>query len=120
MTSNIQLEHLAKKNNIDLDYIIYKDEIFKIPFRPKLDIILNMSSTQHEGTHWIALHTYNNLVVYFDSFGIEPPESLLTWAKKNNVKIIYNDYIIQHLNDTDCGQLCLLFLGLLQGKIRIS
>ena len=120
MTTNIQLEHLAKKNNIDLDYIIYKDEIFKIPYRSNLDIIINMSSTKHPGTHWICIHTFKDIIVYFDSFGEEPPEEIVIWSKNNQKKIIYNNYVIQHITDIDCGQLCLMFLGLIQGKITTS
>lgn len=136
MTTNIYLEQLARKNNIDLDYILFKDELSKIPYRPNLDIILNMSSSNHTGTHWVALHSTNldslknpraanslqpnSLIIYFDSFGEIPPEEVIMFATNNNCKIVYNDYIIQHLSDIDCGQLSILFLGLCQDKFKIG
>lgn len=120
MTTNIYLEQLARKNNIDLDYILFKDELSKIEYRPNLDIILNMSSSNHTGTHWIALHSIPNLIIYFDSFGEIPPEEVIMFATNNNCKIVYNDYIIQHLSDIDCGQLSILFLGLCQNRFKIS
>ena len=112
MTTNIDLEQLAQKNKIKLDYIIFKDELSKIPYKANLNIILNMSSTGHPGTHWIAVRTYNNMILYFDSFGVEPSDEILDYARINKKKVIYNDYQIQHLKDEDCGQLSLAFLAL--------
>lgn len=134
-TTNIDLEWLAKNNNINLDYVIYKDEISKIPYRSNLSIIINMASTNHSGTHWTSLYTFRDMILYFDSFGVYPEFEIEQWAStkskagnlvaggalKNNIKkIVYNDYVIQHLTDTDCGQLCLLFLGLIQNKFKIN
>lgn len=116
MTTNIYLEQLARKNNIRLDYVLFKDELRKIKYKDNLNIIINMSNTGHQGTHWVALHTFNDKAIYFDSFGIIEPVEVSNWAHK----VIYNDYQIQHLTDVDCGQLCLLFLGLMQNKITLQ
>lgn len=121
MTTNIDLERLAKDNKINLDYVIYKDEFTKIPYKPNLSIIINMSSTKHTGTHWMCLYTFKDFIFYFDSFGIEPPIEVINWAIQNNIKkIVYSNYDIQHISDSDCGQLCLFFLGLLQNKFRFN
>ena len=113
MTTNIDLIKMAKKYGIKLDYIIFKDELKNIVFKPNLDIILNMSNTKHPGSHWIALHTFKDLTVYFDSFGVEPPEEVIAFSKG---KLIFNDYQIQHLTSERCGQHSLGFLALMQGK----
>lgn len=109
MTTNIDLIRLAKDNNIKLDYILYKDELVKIKYKPGLNIILNMSSSNHPGTHWIAIHTLKDKIIYFDSFGQVPPIEVENWGKKN---ITYNNYQIEKLDGENCGQLCLLFLKL--------
>lgn len=111
MTTNIELFELARKNNIKLDHILYKDELPLLPFKNGLHIILNLASENHPGTHWTALVTNKNKIYYFDSFGAIPPESVFIFAK--NRRIVYNDYQIQHFNQTDCGQLSLYFLSLL-------
>lgn len=112
MTTNIDLIQMAKKNNIPLDYIVYKDELKKIKFKPNLNIIINMSSTNHPGTHWIALHTLNDKIIYFDSFGQVPPIEVENWGKN----ITYNNYQIEKLDGVNCGQLSLLFLNLINHK----
>lgn len=115
MTTNIDLERLARKNNITIDYIIYKDELLKIPYKSNLSIIINMSSTGHAGTHWVSLYTKGKKIFYFDSFGAIPPEEVVVWF--HDAKIIYNDYQIQHFSSEMCGQHSLGFLGLMQGKV---
>ena len=33
--------------------------------------IINLDEYSDIGTHWVALHVYNDDVTYFDSFGVE-------------------------------------------------
>ena len=33
--------------------------------------VINLDEYSNIGTHWIALYTLNNIVTYFDSFGVE-------------------------------------------------
>ena len=33
--------------------------------------VINLDEYADVGTHWIALHSKNNEVIYFDSFGVE-------------------------------------------------
>jgi hypothetical protein len=116
MTTNIELFQLAKKNNIKLDHILYKDELPLLRFKNGLHIILNLASENHSGTHWVSLVTNKNKVYYFDSFGAIPTESVFTFSKGR--KIVYNDYQIQHFNETDCGQLSLYFLIIIRSSIH--
>lgn len=113
MTTNIQLEQMARKNNINLDYVVYKDEMSQLPCVKGVSVILNMSSVGHPGTHWCSLYVTNDKVYYFDSFGAVPPEEVVIWSSK---PIVYNDYQIQHFSSEMCGQHSLGFLGLMQGK----
>ena len=117
MTTNIDLIKMAEKYGIKVDYILFKDELKLIPYKPNLDIILNMSNTKHPGTHWIALHTFKDMLVYFDSFGVEPPEEVIDFLRKDfsKGKLVYNNYQIQHITSERCGQHSLGFLGLMQG-----
>lgn len=126
MTTNIDLINMAQKNKIRLDYIIYKDEIFKIPYSSGLSIIINMSSTGHAGTHWVSLYTDKDKTYYFDSFGDIPPQEVLSWSNKglsqndNPKPIVFNDYQIQHFSSEMCGEHSIGFLGLMQGKSASS
>jgi len=117
MTTNIDLINMAQKNKIRLDYIIYKDEIFKISYSSGLSIIINMSSLGHQGTHWVSLYTDKDKVYYFDSFGSIPPEEVIAWSPK---PVVFNDYQIQHFSSEMCGEHSIGALGVMQGKSASS
>ena len=45
--------------------------------------IINMqSSTQGNGTHWVALYVQKSNAFYFDSFGALPPNDIMTFIKQ--------------------------------------
>lgn len=114
-TTNIDLFVLAEKNNVKLNHIVYKNELPLLRYKPNLSVIINMSNSGHPGTHWVALKTFNNMVVYGDSFGVEPPIEVMQFAR--NRPIIYSDYQTENTDSTNCGQLALFTLGLSQGKV---
>lgn len=114
MTTNIDLFKIAKNNGIRLDHIIYKDELSIVPYKKNTSIIMNSSTEGHEGVHWLAIYLLNDTILYFDSFGIEPDMAVVDYARKHKKKIIYNDYQVESLYGTNCGQLSLLFLKLCQ------
>lgn len=115
MTTNIDLENMAKKYDIPLNYIVYKDELYKLPKDKPLYIIINMSNTGHPGTHWVALYYSPSLRVYYDSMAVIPPNEVVEFC---NGDVIYNDYIQnEDLDGTNCGQLSLNFLRLVNISI---
>lgn len=113
MTTNIDLWRIAKSLSIRLDHIMFKNELYKLSYKDDLSVVLNMSDQGHKGTHWISFKIKGNMLYYFDPFGVEPPEEVLAFAKKNNLHIIYNDIQVEDINGTNCGQLNMYFLSLL-------
>lgn len=67
-----------------------------------------------KGTHWTAYRKNKDVVIYFDPFGIQPPQEVIEYFKNN--KIYYTTDQIQDLNSTICGQLCLVFLKYFKPK----
>jgi hypothetical protein len=118
MTTNIQLFEMAKHNDVPLDHIIYKDEVNKLPKNKELYIIMNMSSSNHPGTHWTSFYSNPKYVIYADSFGVEPPQELIDWAAGR--KLIYSDIQTEELDGINCGQLALNFLRLISKNLRDS
>lgn len=110
MTTNIDLEKMAKKDNVPLNYIIFKNEIDKIPYIPDTYLIINSAKTHEQGTHWLAAVLKKNYILYSDSYGIEPDEDIVNYARKNNAYIIYNNYQLEDIDGINCGQLALKFL----------
>src|SRR5690349_3807171 len=39
-------------------------------------LILNLDHSQNNGTHWTCLFIKNGISIYFDSFGLDPPEEI--------------------------------------------
>lgn len=73
--------------------------------------VLNLDDSSGPGTHWTAW--YKN--IYFDSFGLPPPEEFL--RKTSPAIIKYNDLDIQKLYDPPfCGHLCLAFIDAMASK----
>ena len=49
--------------------------------------VINVDEYSDIGTHWIALFVKNNVVTYFDSFGVEHvPKEIKTFTKNKNIK----------------------------------
>lgn len=67
--------------------------------------IANMQdSFKGNGTHWVCFKYNTNLITYFDSFGIEPPNEIMKYA---NDEIYYSSRQIQDINSTACGWFCI-------------
>ena len=94
MTTRSDLEFLANKLNLDVKINWLNDA------KPnyKGAQIINLGNPTISGTHWVA--TYNGM--YFDPFGIVPPEKLdqLEWIPLQ----------IQNQNFGGCGNYCILWL----------
>jgi hypothetical protein len=74
--------------------------------------IINLqSSTQGNGSHWIALCIEDKDIFYFDSFGIICPSEVTNFCKRiPKSSLAYNDLQIQHIDAQTCGWYCVSFL----------
>lgn len=98
LTSDNDLEILAKKLNIQLDGVITIEEAIADMKRNGRYIIL-----LHDGNsigHWVCF----DRGYYFDSFGQPPPRGLLKYIRG------YNRKQFQAIEQNFCGQWCLLAL----------
>ena len=89
-----------------------RNEPFPI-LKPKQGIIVNMDDKNKIGTHWVSLaaNAGGNVLYYFDSFGIFPPISVLSYAVKHGYsKIKRNISQIQFLTSNMCGYYCIRIL----------
>ena len=78
MLSNFEI---ANNYNINV-IIVMKDELKNM--KPiNTNYIVNLeSSSMGNGTHWMALKIENKDCVYFDSYGMLPPEEIITFCKR--------------------------------------
>ena len=71
--------------------------------------VINLDEYSDIGTHWIALYVKNNVVTYFDSFGLEHiPKEIKTLIKNRNIKA--NIFRIQAYDSIMRGYFCIAFI----------
>ena len=112
MTSNYDLQKLARKNGFDV-LIVTRDDLpyLRNRYREKnKNIIINLDVNGQ--THWTCLHVNQGKAFYFDSFAVEPPTNILHYTKK--IPLSVNNIRIQDLKSVMCGQYCIYVLKELQ------
>ena len=78
--------------------------------------IINLSSHDQMGTHWVCYVKIHKTRIFFDSFGRNTPIQIQKYLKtkeefRNNVPAIQrNTDIVQRVNTMICGHLCLFVL----------
>ena len=116
MLSNFDIEETANHCNVDV-IIVMKDELKNM--KPiNTNYIVNLeSSSMGNGTHWMALKIENKDCVYFDSYGMLPPEEIITFCKRiTKSHLSYNTKEIQDLNAKTCGFFAIGFIIFLHIK----
>ena len=97
------------------------DEIDKIPVSNKMGVVLNLDKSNEPGSHWVALYIDaddDQAVEYYDSYGEDPPESLMKDIKGLIDKINPSTYLKfkinkikqQSENSDSCGIMAMQFL----------
>ena len=118
MLTDIQIKDLAKKMDIPLERVCFKDQLLQQPLKYNRSYIINMENEYddegklNEGSHWVCFQmnkcTSGKIEgIYFDSFGKPPPQVVETFCK---TKMPYNKIDIQSLMNNACGFYVLAFL----------
>ena len=114
LTSNIDLEKLCAIFSINLVAVLAKDELKK--YTPvEGGYIINIGNLNTGGTHWVCFIIDESYIVYFDSFGVRPPDDVKRFIYRFNFKshvngIIYSTQQIQGLKSNLCGYYCIYCL----------
>ena len=70
---------------------------------------MNLDDYKNIGTLWIALHSKNDEIICFDSFGAECiPKEIKKFVGHKDIKT--NIFRIQDCNSIICGYFCILFI----------
>ena len=110
MLSNFDIEEIANHYNLDVQ-IIMKDELKNM--KPiNTNYIINLeSSTMGNGTHWMSLKIQDKNCVYCDSYGMLPPEEIISFCKRiSKSHLTYNTKEIQDINAQTCGFFAIAFI----------
>ena len=108
--SNFDLLEWCKYLKIPINNVLSRDT--KAPHNHKLAIfIYNLEPSYMSGSHWIATYVEDNVINYFDSFGLPPFQEKVNHAKKKNLTLMHQNQQIQNLYTSTCGYFCLYFLN---------
>lgn len=79
--------------------------------------VLNMANHNEPGSHWVLLYNCKaKEVIYFDSYGVEPPRQVAEAMRATRKQKAYNQVDFQQLDSSECGWWCIyVALQLLRG-----
>jgi hypothetical protein len=109
--SDFDITNICNKLKLPLDNILMRDEITK-KLKDVGFYIINLDTSNHDGTHWTACFCHPLKSFYFDSYGFLPPLELEQKIKPYT----YNDKDIQDWNSEACGWFCIAFIKFLCDK----
>ena len=73
--------------------------------------IYNLEPSYMNGSHWVATYVKDNVINYFDSFGMPPFQEIVSHAKRKNLTLLHQNNQIQNIKTTTWGYFCLYFLN---------
>ena len=108
--SNFDLLEWCQYLKIPIKNVLSRDQT--VPHNHKLALfIYNLEPSYMGGSHWVATYVRDNVINYFDSFGLPPFEEMVNHAKRKNLTLLHQNQQIHNLYTTTCGYFCLYFLN---------
>ncbi len=105
--SNFDLEKLAKELKIKNFRGVFMRDTLPYKIKEKECGIVNLDSIENDGTHWVCYYKNRNKKLYFDSFGLDPPNEIKGYLGDN---VLMSTFQVQKLGTNHCGHLCLRVL----------
>ena len=114
--TNIELSTYAKQLGIPYFRGVYMRDRLPAKVYNKECGIVNLNTSQESGSHWVCYYKDGRQRIYFDSFGQITPIEIQKYLKSktefaNAEPVIQrNTDIVQAINTSVCGHLCLFVL----------
>ena len=112
--SNFDIIRIAKEKRIPLNAVIAKDQVDKLT--KDGNYIINLENHSQAGSHWTALIMSAKNCLYFDSFGMPPPEAVYKFLEKKYGKVPFSKMEIQDMDSSFCGYFFFFFLKFVQER----
>jgi hypothetical protein len=116
--TNFEIISLCKSYKVPLDGVLMRNELNFL--KHDGNYVINLDSSDGQGSHWTALVIRGNDYLYFDSFGCVPPTEVETYLGGSKVRYAFNNWICQDLQSTNCGFFCValfIFLNIHSGSL---
>ena len=87
--SNHDLIKWCKYLKIPINEVLSRDQT--VPHNHKQALfIYNLEPSYMSGSHWVTTYVKDNVINYFDSFGMPPFQELVNHAKRKNITLLQN------------------------------
>lgn len=112
LLSNYDLIKFCKLLKIPLVDVVNKDLLNNMTPKIGCYIINLQNHNEGDGTHWTCFIINKSVAIYYDSFGLICPVSVINFIKRFNkqMKLIYSIDAIQNIKSVACGWYVLFFL----------
>ena len=124
--TNIELSTYARKLEIPhFRGVVMRVTLPQYPFNIECDIV-NLNTSDQYGCHWVCYYRNRSDRFYFDSYGQITPVEIQRYLKtgiefKRGSEVIQrNTDIVQAVNTSVCGHLCLFVLKSLTNDERFQ
>ena len=118
--SNIYIDSLMNKISRTFYGTFSIDNIPEIN-NDVFSVIVNLSKRNEKGTHFIAVSSRKNKIIYFDSLGNQNINLILKEYLKNHKKqIIYSNHQLQNFFSNHCGFFCVSFILCIENDISLE
>ena len=108
--SNHDLIKWCRYLNIPISDVLSRDE--RVPHHHRQALfIYNLEPSYMSGSHWVTTYVKDNVINYFDSFGMPPFQEIVNHAKRKNMTLLHQNNQIQNIKTATCGYVCLYFLN---------
>ena len=105
--SSFELEDAAKRLKIpSFRGVFLLDTLPRKPNKKECGIV-NFDKNGGPGMHWVAWYKNGETIIYFDSYGVQPPMEVVEYLGRS---IRYNTDRLQPEGEVFCGHLCLYVL----------
>ena len=99
--------------------VFMRDSIPKTPHKIECGIV-NLNTSVERGSHWVCYYKNMRKRIYFDSYGQITPLEIQNYLKTKQEEglgvIQRNTDIVQPINTSICGHLCLFVIKALAGE----
>ena len=94
--SNFDLLDWCRYLKIPINNVLSRDQTAPHNHKQAL-FIYNLEPSYMKGVHWTSTYVKNNVINYFDSFGLPPFQELVDHAKRKNLTLLHQDQQLQNL-----------------------
>ena len=112
-----ELNEIARRLKIpNFKGTLMSDEVESVPSSGDQCAIVNLESSEQNGSHWVTFSRLGSKRTYFDSYGQQPPVEILKQLKtkkehaQNLPAVKCNYLVVQKDGTTECGALCIYVL----------